>query len=219
MYPREKLRKALTLYAVTDDAWLEGRTFAECVEEALRGGATFVQLRDKEAPSAIRILRARALAPLCQEAGVPLVINDDVAAALSSDVDGVHVGQSDAACAEARKTLGPDKIVGVSVSTVAEALAAEADGADYVGVGAVASTSTKPEADVIALEDLRAICDAVSIPVVAIGGLNEQTIPNLAGTGVDGVAVVSALFAAEDIEAAARNLKNVTKETLCLETN
>lgn len=218
MYPREELARALALYAVTDRAWLEGRTLTSCVEDVLRGGATFVQLREKEVPPAEVVLRARTLAPLCRAAGVPFVVNDDVEAARISGADGVHVGQSDAACAEARAVLGDSAIVGVSVANIAEARAAEAAGADYLGVGALVGTATKPEAGIVTPDELRAIVESVRIPVVAIGGLNVETIPLLAGTGVDGVAVVSALFAAPDIEAATRELKTMIKETLCLET-
>ena len=127
-------------------------------------------------------------------------------AALEAQADGVHVGQDDAACADARDLLGPDKIVGVSVQTVGQALAAQAAGADYLGVGALFGTPTKPDATLVSLDELRAICQAVDVPVVAIGGLNERTVPALAGTGVDGAAVVSALFAAADPQAAARTL-------------
>ena len=214
MYPREDLRRALALYAVTDRAWLGERTLAACVEEAIAGGATFVQLREKEAPQAEVVLRARALAPLCRAAGVPFVVNDDVAAARLAGADGVHVGQDDAACADARAKLGPDVIVGVSVQTVAQALAAQADGADYLGVGAVFGTPTKPDAADVGADGLAAICAAVDIPVVAIGGLNERTVPALAGTGADGVAVVSAIFAADDIEAAARRLRAAVQAAL-----
>ena len=213
MYPREDLRRALALYAVTDRAWLGERTLAACVEEALAGGATFVQLREKEAPRAEVVLRARALAPLCRAAGVP-VVNDDVAAARLAGADGVHVGQDDAACADARAELGPDAIVGVSVQTVEQALAAQADGADYLGVGAVFGTPTKPDAADVGADGLAAICAAVDIPVVAIGGLNERTVPALAGTGADGAAVVSAIFAADDIEAAARRLRAAVQAAL-----
>lgn len=217
MYPRENLRRALALYAVTDRAWLDGRTLGLCVEEALRGGATFVQLREKEASSAEIVMRAHVLAPLCRAAGVPFVVNDDVEAARISNADGVHVGQSDTAVSEARFTLGPDKIVGVSASTMDEALAAEAAGADYLGVGALFGTATKTDAPTVSLDELQAICAAVSIPVVAIGGLNRETIPVLAGAQVAGVAVVSAIFAAEDIEVATRELLNITKDALCLD--
>lgn len=214
MYPREDLRRALALYAVTDRAWLGERTLAACVEEAIAGGATFVQLREKEAPQAEVVLRARALAPLCRAAGVPFVVNDDVEAARIAGADGVHVGQDDAACADARAKLGPDVIVGVSVQTVAQALAAQADGADYLGVGAVFGTPTKPDAADVGADGLAAICAAVDIPVVAIGGLNERTVPALAGMGADGVAVVSAIFAADDIEAAARRLRAAVQAAL-----
>lgn len=219
MYPQDKLRRAMALYAVTDRAWLAGRSLVTCVEEALAGGTTFVQLREKGAPTAEIALRARTLIPVCRAAGVPFVVNDDVEAARMSGADGVHVGQSDAACAEARAALGPDAIVGVSAGTVEEALAAQTAGADYLGVGAVFGTPTKPDASDVGVEGLAAICAAVDIPVVAIGGLNARTIPKLAGTGADGAAVVSALFAADDIRAAAEELLASTKETLCLETN
>ena len=214
MYPRENLRRAMALYAVTDRAWLGERTLSACVEEALAGGATFVQLREKDAPQAEVVLRARALAPLCREAGVPFVVNDDVEAARIAGADGVHVGQDDAACVEAREKLGPDAIVGVSVQTVEQALVAQADGADYLGVGAVFGTPTKPDAADVGTDGLAAICAAVDIPVVAIGGLNERTIPELAGTGADGAAVVSAIFAAEDIEEETRRLRAAVQAAL-----
>ena len=160
------------------------------------------------------LFRSRALAPLCRAAGVPFVVNDDVAAARLAGADGVHVGQDDAACADARAELGPDAIVGVSVQTVEQALAAQADGADYLGVGAVFATPTKPDAADVGADGLAAICAAVDIPVVAIGGLNERTVPALAGTGADGAAVVSAIFAADDIEAAARRLRAAVQAAL-----
>ena len=197
MYPRERMRRAMALYAVTDRTWLAGRTLPGCVAEVLAGGATFVQLREKDAPHEETVALARAILPLCRRARVPFVVDDDVQAALEAQADGVHVGQDDAACADARDLLGPDKIVGVS---------AQAAGADYLGVGALFGTPTKPDATLVSLDELRAICQAVDVPVVAIGGLNERTVPALAGTGVDGAAVVSALFAAADPQAAARTL-------------
>ena len=214
MYPRENLRRAMALYAVTDRAWLGERTLSACVEEALAGGVTFLQLREKDAPRAEIVLRARTLAPLARAAGVPFVVNDDVEAAALVGVDGVHVGLDDAACVDARAALGPDAIVGVSVQTVEQALAAQAAGADYLGVGAVFGTPTKPDAADVGTDGLRAICAAADIPVVAIGGLNEQTIPALAGTGADGAAVVSAIFAADDIEARTRRVRAIVRETL-----
>lgn len=200
------LRDALSLYAVTDSSWLGGRTLAECVGRALAGGATFAQLREKGASTDELVVLANELLPLCRAARVPLVVNDDVEAAVLSGADGVHVGQSDAACAEARRRLGPQAIVGVSVQTVEQTLAAQAAGASYLGVGAVFATSTKPDAQTVPLEELRAICRAVNIPVVAIGGIDASVLPRLAHTGIAGVAVVSALFAAPDIEAATREL-------------
>ena len=210
----DDIRAALRLYAVTDDAWLDGRTLTECVAQALDGGATCVQLRQKGTSSMGVSLMARALAPLCREHGVPLLVDDDVAAAKAAGVDGVHVGQSDAACADARAELGSDAIIGVSVQTVDQARAAEEAGADYLGVGAVVGTPTKPEAWVVTADEFRAIADAVDIPVVAIGGISAQTAPLLADYAVDWAAVVSAIFAADDIEAATRELSRIMDETL-----
>ncbi|MBR5259207.1 MAG: thiamine phosphate synthase [Eggerthellaceae bacterium] len=208
------LRESMALYAVTDSAWLAGRSLAECVTSALRGGATFVQLREKGASTSELAALANELIPVCREYGVPFVINDDVEAALLSGADGVHVGQSDMACGRARLALGPDAIVGVSVQTVAQALEAQREGASYLGVGAMVGTPTKSDAVIVSFDELHAICEAVSIPVVAIGGLNSRTIPDLSGAGVDGAAVVSAIFAAEDIELAARELLDVVREVI-----
>ncbi len=202
--PRAYLREhpeCLRLYAVTDDAWLRGRTLETCCVDAVRGGTTFLQLRDKEASSerledAYRSIAA-ALADSCPDARVPFVINDDVQAALACGADGVHVGQSDTACAQARAVLGPDRIVGVSAQTVEQARAAEAAGADYLGVGALIATATKPGAVIVAREELVRIC----------GGLGPATLSCLQDTGVEGAAVVSAVFAADDIEAAASVLR------------
>ena len=204
----------MRLYAVTDDAWLDGRTLAECVEQAIAGGATFVQLRDKRASTEELVATAEALVPLCRKAGVPFVVNDDVEAAIAADADGVHVGQDDMACTSARAALGSGKIVGVSVQTLEEALEAEAAGADYLGVGAMFGTPTKPEAVDVGFDELRRICAAVGIPVVAIGGLNASTVPALGGCGVDGAAVVSAIFAAPDIEASTKRLRLLVDEAL-----
>ena len=210
---KEQLRDAMLLYAVTDEAWLRGRTLVDCVRQAIEGGATFVQLREKEASHEDIVHLAREIGPLCRIAGVPFVIDDDVEAALESGADGVHVGQDDAACADARRTLGPDAIVGVSAQTVEQALKAQVDGADYLGVGALIPTPTKPDAVDVTYEELRAICDAVDIPVVGIGGLNATTIEQLAGSGADGAAVVSAIFAADDCLQATRDLRAVCERT------
>lgn len=196
----------MRLYAVTDRAWLNGRRLADCVRDAIAGGATFVQLREKEASREETRALALQLQAVCREADVPFVIDDDVALAREVRADGVHVGQEDMACIQARELLGPEAIVGVSTQTVEQALKAQADGADYLGVGAVFGTPTKTDAQLVSLDELRAICRAVEIPVVAIGGLNCQTIGQLADTGIDGVAVVSAIFAADDCARAARDL-------------
>ena len=207
------LKEAMLLYAVTDRAWLGGRTLAGCVREAIEGGATFVQLREKEAPHDEVLALARELGAICREAGVPFVIDDEVDIAIESGADGVHVGQDDMACVEARRRLGAHAIVGVSVQTVEQALQAQADGADYLGVGALIPTPTKPDAVDVTFDELRAICDAVDIPVVGIGGLNARTIGQLKDSGADGAAVVSAIFAAPDCLAATRELRSVCEAT------
>ncbi len=202
----DDIRRSMLLYAVTDRAWLRGRSLAACVRDAIAGGATFVQLREKHAEHDEALGLARELKSVCAEAGVPFVIDDDVALAAEVGADGVHVGQSDMACAAARRILGEDAIVGVSAQTVGQALAAEAAGADYLGVGALRPTPTKPDAVDVTTDELRRICEAVSIPVVGIGGVDARSARELAGTGVDGGAVVSAIFAADDCRAAAREL-------------
>lgn len=214
MFDKKNLKKALRLYAVTDNAWLGERTLAACVAEALAGGATFVQLRDKQADEAALRAEGAELLALCRAAGVPFVINDNVEAALAVGADGVHVGQEDMACERARALLGPEAIIGVSTQTVEQARAAEEAGADYLGVGGVRGTATKPEAGVLTPEQFRAIVAAVDIPVVAIGGIDAETVPLLADLNVDGAAVVSAIFAADDIENATRELSRIIDETL-----
>lgn len=201
-----KLRQAMRLYAVTDARWLAGRSLASAVAHALTGGATMIQLRDKELSTLDLARCARQLVPICEVANVPLVIDDDIQAVKMSGADGVHVGQSDATCAEARQELGPDAIVGVSVQTVEQALAAQDAGASYLGVGAMFATPTKDDADPVSIQTLSDICRAVTVPVVAIGGIGIANVCQLADTGVDGVAVVSAIFASKDVEGATRDL-------------
>lgn len=203
----------LLLYAVTDRTWLAGRTLADCVRDAIEGGATFVQLREKNASEQEFLDLAKQLKPLCEEAGVPFVINDNVEVALAVDADGVHVGQDDMSCEKARHLLGPDKIVGVSAQTLEQARAAQAAGASYLGVGALIPTATKPDAVDVTLDQFREICTAVEIPVVGIGGLNAQTIPSLAGCGAAGAAVVSAIFASPDCRLAAAELRSICERT------
>ena len=207
--------KSLRLYAVTDRSWLNGASLEWQVEEALKGGATFVQLREKNLDRKSFYREAVSIGKLCREYGVPFVIDDDVELALESGADGVHIGQSDMALRDAREQLGPEKIIGVSARTLEEALEAERNGADYLGVGAVFSTSTKLDAVDVSLETLREICGSVSIPVVAIGGIKADNLPLLSGTGIAGVAVVSAIFAASDIRKAAAELKRLSEEAAC----
>ena len=205
-------KKDLLLYAVTDRSWLNGDTLYHQVEQTLEGGATFIQLREKELDEEHFLEEAREIKELCQKYHVPFVINDNVDIALAMDADGVHVGQSDMEALDVRAKLGPDKIIGVSAQTVEQALLAEKHGADYLGVGAVFHTGTKLDADDVSFETLKAICQAVSIPVVAIGGITRDNLMELKGSDIAGVAVVSALFAQKDIEAATRDLLEKTKE-------
>lgn len=204
----------LLLYAVTDRSWLGEQTLEEQVEEALKGGATFIQLREKTLNDEAFLEEARRLKALCARYRVPFVINDNVALAKEVDADGVHVGQSDMEAQNVRELLGPDKIIGVSAQTVEQALLAEAHGADYLGVGAVFPTGSKADADDVSFETLAAICKAVHIPVIAIGGIHAGNVEKLAGSGICGIAVISALFAQPDITAAAEQLRQATEEML-----
>ena len=199
-------KKHMLLYAVTDRAWIGTQTLYQQVEAALKGGATCVQLREKELDEAAFLQEAKELWALCRRYGVPFIVNDNVDVAQACGADGVHVGQEDMKAGEVRRRVGEDMILGVSVHTVEEARRAVRDGADYLGMGAVVPTSTKTDAAQMSNETLRDICGAVEIPVVAIGGLNRDNILRLSGSGVDGVALVSAIFGAEDIEAACREL-------------
>lgn len=204
-------KKDMLLYAVTDRAWLNGRSLYEQVEEALQGGATFIQLREKKLDEETFLQEAREIKKLCANYNIPFVINDNVEIAIACDADGVHVGQSDMEAGDVRSKLGPDKIIGVSAGTVEQAVLAEKRGADYIGVGACFSTSTKLDASNVALEELKKICETVKIPVVAIGGITKENILELCGTGVDGAAVVSAIFAQENIEKAAKELYDLSE--------
>ena len=202
----------LRLYAVTDRAWTGRQTLSEQVEAALRGGVTRVQLREKAMERDAFREEALEIKALCHRYGVPLILNDDVALALEIGADGVHVGQSDMRADDVRARVGKGMIVGVTAKTVEQALAAQAAGADYLGSGAVFGTSTKADAKPMSLETLRSICAAVDIPVVAIGGVNGGNISRLAGTGVCGAAVVSGIFAAQDIERECRELRALAEE-------
>jgi len=207
-------KKDLLLYAVTDRSWLGEDTLQGQVERAVKGGATFVQLREKELEEEHFLEEAREIRKLCREYRIPFVVNDDVEIALAADADGVHVGQGDMEAGDVRKRLGPDKIIGVSVQTAEQAVLAQERGADYLGVGAVFPTGSKADAQEVSLETLKEICKAVDIPVVAIGGIGMDNVGELSGSGTCGIAVISAIFAQEDIEGAARKLKRLTKEML-----
>ena len=197
----------LLLYAVTDRAWLVNETLYEQVEKSVKGRVTFVQLREKKLDEESFLQEAIEIKELCKKYNVPFVINDNVDIAIKMDADGVHVGQSDMEAGDVRKKLGPDKIIGVSAQTVEQAILAEKHGADYLGVGAVFPTGSKDDAEDVPFETLKAICEAVSIPVIAIGGITKDNVKELAGSGICGIAVISAIFASKDIEAATKELK------------
>ena len=206
-FTKDEIRQGMTLYAVTDRSWLGERTLAQVVEEVLKGGATFLQLREKELDQATILAEAREIQAIAARYHVPFVINDSVDIALACDADGVHVGQADLMGRDVRALIGPDKILGITANTVELAVAAERAGADYIGAGAVFGTTTKQNAKNLSLDTLKATCQAVSIPVVAIGGINADNLSQLTGTGAAGAAVVSALFAQKDPEKAARRLR------------
>lgn len=197
----------LRLYAVTDRSWTGRQTLCEQVESALRGGVTCVQLREKEMERGALVAEAKEIKALCVRYGVPLIINDDAALAVEVDADGVHVGQEDMAAQQARRLIGPDRILGVTAKTVEQALRAQEAGADYLGSGAIFGSATKLNARPMTRELLESICESVSIPVAAIGGISRRNIAYLEGTGIRGAAIVSGIFAAEDIEAECRFLR------------
>ncbi len=202
----------MILYAVTDRTWLNGRSLTEQVEQAIRAGATLIQLREKDLDFDTFVAEAKKMKEVADRHHIPLIINDNIGVALAVGADGVHVGQSDMEAGDVRALLGEDKILGVSAQTVEQAIKAEKTGADYLGVGAVFSTSTKLDAQDVSFQTLKEICAAVAIPVVAIGGIHEKNILQLRGSGVDGVAVISAIFAKPDIYAAAKQLCALSKE-------
>ena len=212
-FTRDEIRKSMLLYAVTDQMWLkEGETLLDVCENVLENGATFLQIREKDLSEEAFEREAAKLKDLCAKYRVPYVVNDSVEIAVDIDADGVHVGQSDIKGRDIRAIIGPDKILGISAGTVEEAVAAEKAGADYIGVGAVFATSTKKNARNLSREQLLAICNAVTIPVVAIGGISAGNILELSGSGVDGVAVVSAIFGAQDPGKATAELLALSRE-------
>ena len=204
--------ETMTLYAVTDRAWAKEVTLMEQVKQALKGGITFLQLREKKLSEGEFIKEAREMKELSKEYKVPFVINDNIEVALAVDADGVDIAQDYMSVEEARKLLVVDKIIGVSAHNVEEAIKAQKGGADYLGVGAVCATSTKKDANVVSKEEIKKICHTVEIPVVAIGGIKKENIKTLEGTDVDGVAVVSAIFAAKDIKKDTKQLRSLVEE-------
>lgn len=207
-------KKAMRLYAVTDRSWLKNETLYSQVEKALKGGATCVQLREKNMSEQDFLEEALEIKELCGKYGVPLIINDNVDIAVKCGADGVHVGQHDMKAEDVRAAIGENMILGVSAGTVEQAVEAERAGADYLGVGAVFSTTTKLDANAVSHAELKKICASVSIPVVAIGGITEENITCLKGKGIDGVALVSAIFASSDIEAACKRLYELSEQTV-----
>lgn len=206
-------RENMLLYAVTDRLWCGKYTLYEQLEQALRGGVTLVQLREKKLDEDDFLKEALSIRELCHSYNVPLIINDNVAVTLKSNADGIHIGQDDLSASEVRKLLGKDKIIGVSSHNVAEAVKAEADGADYLGVGAAFVTGTKKDAKAIAHSEILAIRKAVNIPICTIGGISKANMSSLKGCGADGAALVSAIFSAEDIEQECRELLALSKST------
>ena len=205
-------KKTMLLYAVTDRKWVGKQNLYEQVESALKGGVTCVQLREKELNEETFLQEALEISALCKHYGVPFFINDNVEIAVKCCADGIHVGQEDMKASQVRQRVGENMMIGVSVHSVEEAMEAVKNGADCLGVGAMFSTSTKKDAEVLPKEILRDICTAVDIPVVAIGGIGKSNISQLSGTGVDGVALVSAIFAADDIENECRLLRKLSEE-------
>lgn len=211
---KDKIKKAMQLYLVTDRHWLKAHSLYEDVEAAINGGVTCVQLREKHLNHQLFVQEAKELKELCNQNQIPLIINDDVEVMLEVDADGIHVGQSDMQAQDVRKLIGSDKVLGVSVQTVEQAITAQNAGADYLGVGAVFPTGTKDDAIKVDLATLQDICQHVDIPIVAIGGINQENLLQLKGSGIDGIAVVSAIMAAEDIIEVTKQLKEKTKELL-----
>lgn len=209
-------KKYAILYAVTDRAWIGKQNLYEQVESALKGGATCVQLREKNLDEELFLEEAIKIKSLCKKYGIPFLVNDNVDIAIKCEADGVHVGQEDTAVSKVRKLVGDKMIIGVSVQNINEALESIKNGADYLGVGAMFSTSTKLDANVIPFENLKSICNAVNIPVVAIGGIGKNNIMKLAGSGTDGVALVSAIFGAKNIEEECRELRRLSEQMIKL---
>lgn len=207
-----KLNNSLLLYAITDRHWLNGKTLYSQVELALKGGATMIQIREKDIDENAFLKEAEQIQSLCAKYCVPFIVNDNVELAVKIGADGVHVGQSDMAAKDVRALIGKDKILGVSAQTVKQALEAQKCGADYLGTGAVFPTGSKDDAQVLGVQTLKEICSAVNIPVVAIGGISKDNILELKKSGIAGVSVISAIFAQNDIVAATAELKSLAEQ-------
>lgn len=210
---KKDVKKAMPLYLVTDRRWLK-ESLIQTVEKAIQGGVTCVQLREKNFNHEQLIEEGKQLLALCHQYHIPLIMNDYVDMMLEIQADGVHVGQGDMDAKKVREMIGPDKILGVSVRTMEQALKAQQDGADYLGVGSIFVTHTKDDAKKVEIQTLKDICQAVDIPVIAIGGIGQNNISQLKGTGIDGVAVVSAIMAQDDVFKAAQNLKGKVREDI-----
>lgn len=215
----KSIKSDLRLYAVTDQRWTGKQSLVDQVKDAIKGGVTCVQLREKSMDDQAFLAEALIIKDLCQRYHIPLFINDNVDVAIACQADGIHVGQEDMASDLVRKRVGPDMLIGVSVHSVAEALIAVENGADCLGYGAMFATATKDDADVLTIEGLRQVCAAVDIPVVAIGGIDHENIGQLAGTGIAGVAIISAIFGASDIEKASRDLKILAEQIVDSDLN
>ena len=211
---KDDVKKAMLLYAITDRTWLGNNSLYEQVEAAIKGGATFIQLREKNLSYEKFLEEAKKIKEITDKYGVPFVINDNVEIAKEIDADGVHVGQSDTEAKRAREILGKDKIIGISAGNLKEAIDAEKNGADYIGIGAMFHTDTKSDATSVTFEEAKEITGKVNIPVVAIGGINSENILSLKGTGVDGVAVISAIFSHENIYDATHKLRKLAEELI-----
>ena len=211
---KDDVKKAMLLYAITDRTWLGNNSLYKQVEDAIKGGATFIQLREKNLSYEKFLEEAKKIKEITDKYGVPFVINDNVEIAKEIDADGVHVGQSDTEAKRAREILGKDKIIGISAGNLKEAIDAEKNGADYIGIGAMFHTNTKSDATSVTFEEAKEITGKVNIPVVAIGGINSENILSLKGTGVDGVAVISAIFSHENIYDATHKLRKLAEELI-----
>lgn len=210
-FDKENLKKSLLLYAITDRHWLCGKTLSSQVELALKGGATIIQIREKDLNEKDFFIEAEEIQNLCKKYSVPFIVNDNVELAAKINADGVHVGQNDMKAKDVRSILGKNKILGVSAQTVEQAVEAEKCGADYLGVGAIFPTGSKDDAEVLGIKTLKEICSAVKIPVVAIGGISKQNIQELKNSGIVGISVISAIFAQKNIQSATEELKQIVE--------